>query len=61
MYHICRALLHFFLTSGLTRLCLAQALWSEYTQDDATRNNATRQFCTEAFQIDVPQDRISDR
>lgn len=40
---------------------LTQALWSEYTQDDATRNNATRRFCTEAFQIDVQQDRISDR
>ena len=43
------------------RLCSAQAPWSEFMQDDAVKNNTTRQFCTEALQIDVPHERMSDR
>ena len=42
-------------------LCSAQAPWSEFMQDDAAKNNATRLFCTEALQIDVPHERMSDR
>ena len=47
---------------GLTfGLFSAQAPWSEFMQDDAAKNNATRLFCTEALQIDVPRERMSDR
>ena len=42
-------------------LYTAQAPWSEFMQDEAAQNNVTRHFCTEALQIEVPRERMSDR
>lgn len=37
------------------------APWSEFMQDGGATKNETCEFCTEAFQIQVPHERMSDR
>ena len=38
-----------------------QAPWAGFTQDSDASKNETCQFCTEAFQIQAPRERMSDR